>query len=157
MTEPATAISAVRRREVIDALRRGTVPQAGLDLFAVGLERFESAIDSELAAVAAGAAAVKAVRGGDGAGKTYFARRAARPRKPQRPGCGRGGRRRVQGGSWRVRVRQDVLRPLAGRTRQAAGFRGHGDPDLRDGDAAAPAGDRVPAADRAAVHVVASG
>ena len=34
----APAVSAARRREVIDALRRGTVPQAGLDLFAVGLE-----------------------------------------------------------------------------------------------------------------------
>jgi hypothetical protein len=30
-------ISAARRAEVIDALRRGTVPQAGLDLFAVGM------------------------------------------------------------------------------------------------------------------------
>jgi P-loop Domain of unknown function (DUF2791) len=40
--EPAT-ISPARRAEVIDALRRGTVPQAGLDLFAVGMERFERA------------------------------------------------------------------------------------------------------------------
>jgi alkanesulfonate monooxygenase SsuD/methylene tetrahydromethanopterin reductase-like flavin-dependent oxidoreductase (luciferase family) len=30
------AVSAARRREVLDALRRGTVPQQGLDLFAVG-------------------------------------------------------------------------------------------------------------------------
>ncbi len=74
MTEYATAVSAARRREVIDALRRGTVPQAGLDLFAVGLERFESAIDGELAAVAAGGAAFKAVRGEYGSGKTFFAR-----------------------------------------------------------------------------------
>ena len=29
-------ISAQRRREIIDALRRGTVPQRGLDVFAVG-------------------------------------------------------------------------------------------------------------------------
>ena len=48
MSVPA-AISAARRQEVIDALRRGTVPQAGLDLFAVGMERFERAIDEELA------------------------------------------------------------------------------------------------------------
>src|ERR1700729_398742 len=74
MTEYATAVSAARRREVIDALRRGTVPQAGLDLFAVGLERFESAIDGELAAVASGGAAFKAVRGEYGSGKTFFAR-----------------------------------------------------------------------------------
>ncbi|WP_434582335.1 BREX system ATP-binding protein BrxD [Carbonactinospora thermoautotrophica] len=68
------AVSAARRREVIDALRRGTVPQAGLDLFAVGLERFENALDDELATVAAGGAVFKAVRGEYGSGKTFFAR-----------------------------------------------------------------------------------
>jgi hypothetical protein len=67
-------ISAARRAEVIDALRRGTVPQAGLDLFAVGMERFERAIDEELDGVAAGRATFKAVRGEYGAGKTFFAR-----------------------------------------------------------------------------------
>jgi BREX system ATP-binding protein BrxC/D len=67
-------VSAARRREVIDALRRGTVPQAGLDLFAVGLGRFEHAIDEELAAVAAGGAMFKAVRGEYGSGKTFFIR-----------------------------------------------------------------------------------
>ena len=73
MTGPAV-ISAARRFEVIDALRRGTVPQAGLDLFAVGMERFERAIDEELDGVAAGRATFKAVRGEYGAGKTFFAR-----------------------------------------------------------------------------------
>ncbi len=70
----SVAVSAARRREVIDALRRGTVPQAGLDLFAVGLERFENALDDELATVAAGGAVFKAVRGEYGSGKTFFAR-----------------------------------------------------------------------------------
>jgi P-loop Domain of unknown function (DUF2791) len=73
MPEPV-AISAARRAEVIDALRRGTVPQAGLDLFAVGMDRFERAIDEELDGVAAGRATFKAVRGEYGAGKTFFAR-----------------------------------------------------------------------------------
>ena len=50
------------------------MPQAGLDLFAVGMERFERAIDEELDGVAAGRAAFKAVRGEYGAGKTFFAR-----------------------------------------------------------------------------------
>ena len=68
------AISPARRAEVIDALRRGTVPQAGLDLFAVGMERFERAIDEELDGVVAGRATFKAVRGEYGAGKTFFAR-----------------------------------------------------------------------------------
>ena len=68
------AISPARRAEVIDALRRGTVPQAGLDLFAVGMERFERAVDEELDGVVAGRATFKAVRGEYGAGKTFFAR-----------------------------------------------------------------------------------
>ncbi len=56
-------VSAARRREVVDALRRGTVPQAGLDLFAVGLGRFETAIDDELATAESGGAVFKAIRG----------------------------------------------------------------------------------------------
>ncbi|TYK43421.1 BREX system ATP-binding protein BrxD [Actinomadura decatromicini] len=67
-------VSAARRREVVDALRRGTVPQAGLDLFAVGLGRFETAIDDELATVVSGGAVFKAIRGEYGSGKTFFAR-----------------------------------------------------------------------------------
>jgi hypothetical protein len=67
-------ISPARRAEVIDALRRGTVPQAGLDLFAVGMDRFERAIDEELDGVTAGRAVFKALRGEYGAGKTFFAR-----------------------------------------------------------------------------------
>jgi hypothetical protein len=73
MTESST-VSPARRAEVIDALRRGAVPRAGLDLFAVGMERFERAIDEELDGVAAGRATFKAVRGEYGAGKTFFAR-----------------------------------------------------------------------------------
>ncbi|MGW4770699.1 BREX system ATP-binding protein BrxD [Nocardia sp. NPDC004278] len=67
-------VSAVRRRAVIDALRRGAVPESGLDLLASGLDRFESAIDAELDAVAAGGSVFKAVRGEYGSGKTFFAR-----------------------------------------------------------------------------------
>ena len=43
-----------RRREVIDALRRGTVPANGLDLLAVGLDRFVPAMDADLATAAGG-------------------------------------------------------------------------------------------------------
>src|SRR4051794_4019042 len=67
-------ISAQRRREIIDALRRGTVPQRGLDVFAVGLERFEPALDEELRAVAEEGAGFKALRGEYGSGKTFVAR-----------------------------------------------------------------------------------
>ncbi|MET9036991.1 BREX system ATP-binding protein BrxD [Streptomyces mirabilis] len=71
---PAVGVSTARRREVVDALRRGTVPQAGLDLFAVGLDRFESALDDDLATAARGGAAFHAIRGEYGSGKTFFAR-----------------------------------------------------------------------------------
>jgi hypothetical protein len=63
-----------RQREIIDALRRGTVPQSGLDTFAVGMDRFEDAIDRELDVASAGAGVFKAVRGEYGSGKTFFAR-----------------------------------------------------------------------------------
>ncbi len=58
----------------MDALRRGTVPQAVLDLLAVGLDRFETALDDDLAATARGGAAFHATRGEYGFGKTFFAR-----------------------------------------------------------------------------------
>lgn len=67
-------ISPQRRNELIDALRRGTVPQRSLDVLAVGLDRFERAIDEELAKVKVGAGCFKAVRGEYGSGKTFFAR-----------------------------------------------------------------------------------
>ena len=69
-----TAVSPLRRREVIDALRRGAVPSAGLDLLAVGLDRFQRAIDEDLEAVAANGSVFKAVRGEYGSGKTFFVR-----------------------------------------------------------------------------------
>ncbi|WOX21222.1 BREX system ATP-binding protein BrxD [Streptomyces solicathayae] len=69
-----TEISLARRREVVGALRRGTVPQTGLDLFAVGLDRFTTALDDDLATVARGGSAFHAIRGEYGSGKTFFAR-----------------------------------------------------------------------------------
>jgi hypothetical protein len=68
------AVSRQRREEIIDALRRGTVPRSNLETFAVGLERFEGALDEELGKVAAGGGVFKAVRGEYGCGKTFFAR-----------------------------------------------------------------------------------
>src|SRR5512140_1757064 len=67
-------ISPQRREEIIDALRRGTVPRSSLDAFAVGLERFEGAIEEDLRKVGAGGSVFKAVRGEYGCGKTFFAR-----------------------------------------------------------------------------------
>jgi hypothetical protein len=67
-------VSPRRRRDIIDALRRGTVPQRGLDVMAVGLDRFGPTIVDELESVAQGGAQFKAVRGEYGSGKTFFAR-----------------------------------------------------------------------------------
>ena len=68
------SISPQRRQEIIDALRRGTVPRSSLDAFAVGLDRFESAFDEELQKVSSGGSVFKAIRGEYGCGKTFFAR-----------------------------------------------------------------------------------
>ncbi len=62
------------RTEVIEALRRGTVPRRGLDRIAVGTERFAAVLDEELQRVAAGGAVFKAVRGEFGCGKSFTAR-----------------------------------------------------------------------------------
>ncbi|WP_029008653.1 BREX system ATP-binding protein BrxD [Azospirillum halopraeferens] len=67
-------LSPHRRSAIIDALRRGTVPRSGLDVLAVGIERFAPALDEELDGVAAGRGGFKAVRGEYGSGKTFFGR-----------------------------------------------------------------------------------
>src|ERR1700676_4987340 len=67
-------ISRERRKDIISALRKGTVPQRGLDFLGVGLGRFEPVITGELADVAQGGSAFKAVRGDYGCGKTFFGR-----------------------------------------------------------------------------------
>lgn len=68
------SISLQRRQDIIDALRRGTVPQYGLDVLAVGLDHLEHVFDEELDKVARGGAVFKAVRGDYGSGKTFVSR-----------------------------------------------------------------------------------
>lgn len=77
MSASASGISPRRRSDIIGALRRGTVPSEGLDQLAVGLDRFADALAGELDQVAGGGAAVKAVRGEYGTGKTFFTRHLA--------------------------------------------------------------------------------
>ncbi len=67
-------ISPQRRQDIIDALRRGTVPSRSLDVFAVGLDRFAPTIIEELDRVAGGSGVFKCVRGEYGTGKTFCAR-----------------------------------------------------------------------------------
>lgn len=73
-TVDVTRISPARRREIIDALRRGTVPQRGLDVLAVGIDHLAPTFDAELDVVATGASGFKAIRGEYGAGKTFVTR-----------------------------------------------------------------------------------
>ncbi|MDR0438667.1 MAG: BREX system ATP-binding protein BrxD [Methanocalculaceae archaeon] len=61
---------------IINALRRGTVPESGLERLAVGLETEERVIISQLAFVGAGHADCKFVRGEYGSGKTFLISRA---------------------------------------------------------------------------------
>jgi len=68
------SLSPQRRHEIIDALRRGTVPRSSLDAFAVGLDRFDGTLDEELQKVKSGGSQFKAIRGEYGCGKTFFAR-----------------------------------------------------------------------------------
>jgi hypothetical protein len=68
------SISQQRRQDILDALRRGTVPQYGLDALAVGLQPFDRAFDEELDKVRRGGAVFKAIRGEYGSGKTFAAR-----------------------------------------------------------------------------------
>lgn len=63
-----------RRDDILGALRRGTVPSSGLDVLAVGLDRFAPTLDEELTTVRSGGTMFKAVRGEYGSGKTFFVR-----------------------------------------------------------------------------------
>ncbi|MGP9623325.1 MULTISPECIES: BREX system ATP-binding protein BrxD [unclassified Corynebacterium] len=67
-------LSPARRRNILGALRRGTVPAEGLDQLAVGLDHLGPVIEEELSSVAGGAGMFKAIRGEYGAGKTFAAR-----------------------------------------------------------------------------------
>lgn len=57
------SISPQRRHEILDALRRGTVPRNSLDAFATGLDQFEGTFDEELRSVSSGGSKFKAIRG----------------------------------------------------------------------------------------------
>lgn len=66
--------SKARRDDVINALRRGTVPARGLDLLAVGLDRIGPTVDEEIAQASAGNGVFKCIRGEWGSGKTFASR-----------------------------------------------------------------------------------
>lgn len=67
-------MSALKRKELVTPLRNGTVPRRGLEHLAVGLGRFEAALDAELEHTSLGHGYFKAVRGEYGTGKTFYSR-----------------------------------------------------------------------------------
>ena len=49
-----TTISPARADEILDALRRGTVPESALDAFAVGLDPYRDTLLAELSQASTG-------------------------------------------------------------------------------------------------------
>lgn len=62
---------------VFESLRKGLVPERGMDAFAVGVERQREELHRQLDLAAAGTGTIKFLRGGYGCGKTFMARLAA--------------------------------------------------------------------------------
>ena len=69
---PQVSLSQPVALDIINALRRGTVPAAGLPHLAVGLDREMRAINNQLRHVTTGRGDFKFVRGAYGAGKTFL-------------------------------------------------------------------------------------
>ena len=59
-------------RDIVVALRNGTVPRAGLHEYAVGLEQHMEAMEDQLNRVSEGRGEVRFIRGEYGAGKTFL-------------------------------------------------------------------------------------
>jgi adenosylhomocysteinase len=79
MNIPEPEQTARRRHQslnIINALRRGTVPADGLERIAVGLDMEEGVIARQLDYVAEGGGDLKFIRGDYGSGKTFFVARA---------------------------------------------------------------------------------
>lgn len=79
VSRPAVSdrLTALVARDICNALRAGTVPNAGLEFLAVGLDREMDVISAQLRHVATGRADFKFVRGAYGAGKTFLSALAA--------------------------------------------------------------------------------
>src|SRR6476469_2757618 len=59
---------------VFEALRKGLVPERGIDTFAVGIDKQRSEIHRQLDLAKSGEGTIKFLRGGYGCGKTFMAR-----------------------------------------------------------------------------------
>jgi hypothetical protein len=61
-------------RHVFEQLRKGLVPERGIEAFAVGIERQRAEIHRQLELIEQGEGTIKFLRGGYGCGKTFLAR-----------------------------------------------------------------------------------
>lgn len=73
----STRLTPLIARDIITALRSGTVPQTGLEFLAVGLEREMRVVAAQLRHAATGRGEFKFIRGDYGAGKTFLSALAA--------------------------------------------------------------------------------
>ena len=69
-----TALTRYDLEHLFEALRKGLVPERGLDTFAVGIEKQRQEMGRQLDLVRHGEGTVKFLRGGYGCGKTFMAR-----------------------------------------------------------------------------------
>jgi len=72
-----SVLTARDKDHVFEALRKGLVPERGLDAFAVGIERQRAELHRQLDLAKVGEGTIKFLRGGYGCGKTFMARLAA--------------------------------------------------------------------------------
>jgi hypothetical protein len=69
-----TSLTHRDRQHVFEALRKGLVPERGIDAFAEGIEKQRAELQRQLDLAAAGEGSIKFLRGGYGCGKTFMAR-----------------------------------------------------------------------------------
>ncbi len=69
-----TSLTHRDRQHVFEALRKGLVPERGIEAFAEGIEKQRAEVQRQLDLAAAGEGTIKFLRGGYGCGKTFMAR-----------------------------------------------------------------------------------
>ena len=69
-----TVLTARDVEHVFESLRKGLVPERGIDTFAVGIDRLRGEMDRQLRLAEDGEGTIKFLRGGYGCGKTFLAR-----------------------------------------------------------------------------------
>lgn len=73
-----TVLTERDRNHVFEQLRKGLVPERGIETFAVGIEKQRDEVRRQLDLAAEGEGTIKFLRGGYGCGKTFMARLALR-------------------------------------------------------------------------------